>query len=88
MERNETIAAADALKYVSGKYGSARLGDAGYTPDAQVLIEQTPNGPPSASWHDFFHHFGQWKNGKVLLGTAGSWFCLDILSYVAPLKTR
>jgi MFS transporter, PHS family, inorganic phosphate transporter len=74
---NEKIAAADAIKYVSGKHGSAGMGDYGYTPEAQIVMEPEA-GPPKASWHDFFHHFGQWKNGKVLLGTAGSWFCLDI----------
>ena len=78
VSRNEKVAAADAIKYVSGKHGSARLGDIGYTPDAQILVEQTPNGPPKASFHDFIRHFGQWKNGKVLLGTAGSWFVLDV----------
>jgi MFS transporter, PHS family, inorganic phosphate transporter len=76
--RNETIAAADAIKYISGKHGSAHLGDVGYTPDAYVLAEMSASGPPKASWHDFIHHFGQWKNGKVLLGTAGSWFLMDI----------
>jgi len=31
---------------------------------------------PKASWADFIHHYGQWRHGKVLLGTAGSWFFL------------
>lgn len=69
---NEKIAAANVLKYISGKHGSAGLGDIGYTADAQVIVEQTDNGPPQASFRDFIAHFGQWKNGKVLLGTAGS----------------
>jgi PHS family inorganic phosphate transporter-like MFS transporter len=88
VSKNEKVAAADALKYVSGRYGSARLGDVGYTPDAQIIVEQTANGPPSASFRDFFHHFGQWKNGKVLLGTAGSWFLLDVafVSFVHGLR--
>lgn len=85
VSRNEAIAAADALKYVSGKYGSAKVGDAGYTPDAQIVVEHSQTGPPVASWHDFIRHFGHWKNGKVLLGTAGSWFCLDI-AFVSPLS--
>ncbi|KAG6893152.1 hypothetical protein C0992_011144, partial [Termitomyces sp. T32_za158] len=33
---------------------------------------------PKASWADFCAHFGQWKNGKVLLGAAWSWFALDV----------
>jgi len=36
---------------------------------------------PKACWWDFLKHFGKWKNGKVLLGTAGSWFFLDIAFY-------
>ena len=29
---------------------------------------------PKASFKDFWSHFGQWKHGKILLGTAGSFF--------------
>ncbi|KAF2835889.1 MFS transporter [Patellaria atrata CBS 101060] len=36
---------------------------------------------PQASWRDFFRHYGQWRHGKVLLGTAGSWFLLDVAFY-------
>jgi len=36
---------------------------------------------PKASMKDFLHHYGQWKYGKVLLGTAGSWFFLDVAYY-------
>jgi len=34
-----------------------------------------------ANRRDFIHHFSKWKNGKVLLGTAGSWFMLDVAFY-------
>ncbi|GBC04213.1 hypothetical protein RclHR1_05570014 [Rhizophagus clarus] len=36
---------------------------------------------PKASWSDFRNYFGKWSNGKVLLGTAVSWFALDIAFY-------
>ncbi|KAH8665716.1 putative inorganic phosphate transporter PHO84 [Tricladium varicosporioides] len=36
---------------------------------------------PKASFKDFLAHYGQWKNGKILLGTAGSWFFLDVAFY-------
>lgn len=36
---------------------------------------------PKASWSDFVRHYSQWKHGKVLLGTAGSWFTLDVAFY-------
>jgi MFS transporter, PHS family, inorganic phosphate transporter len=36
---------------------------------------------PKASWKDFWGHFLQWRYGKILLGTAGSWFFVDIAFY-------
>lgn len=33
---------------------------------------------PKASWRDFFSHYSHMKNAKVLFGTAGSWFLLDV----------
>lgn len=33
---------------------------------------------PKASWQDFRHYFSQWRNLRILLGTAGSWFFLDV----------
>ncbi|KAG6856224.1 hypothetical protein H0H87_006375 [Tephrocybe sp. NHM501043] len=38
--------------------------------------QQQPTAP-KASWTDFRRHFAQWKNMKVLIGTAWSWFALD-----------
>lgn len=43
-------------------------------PDAAVQRVQAPK----ASRRDFLNHFGKWENGKVLLGTAYSWFALDV----------
>ena len=34
--------------------------------------------PPKASFRDFWAHYSQWRYGKVLIGTAGSWFFLDV----------
>src|SRR5579862_896888 len=74
--KNDAVAAADAIKYVSGRYGSARSGDVGYTPGNQIIIEQTANGPPKAGFRDFFRHFGQWRNwesacwnGRILVSS-------------------
>ena len=41
---------------------------------------------PKASWRDFMRYYMQWKNGKVLLGTAGSWFFLDVSPRFDPLS--
>jgi PHS family inorganic phosphate transporter-like MFS transporter len=52
-------------------------------PDAVVQRVEAPK----ASWKDFFRHFGQWKNGKILLGTSFSWFALDIAFYGLGLNS-
>lgn len=36
---------------------------------------------PQASWPDIFSYFRRWKHGKVLIGTATAWFCLDLAYY-------
>jgi PHS family inorganic phosphate transporter-like MFS transporter len=54
---------------------------------AQALKTSEQLTIPKASFSDFFHHYGQWKNGKVLLGTAGSWFMLDVAFYGLNLNT-
>lgn len=42
---------------------------------------------PEASWRDFFSYYSKWKNGKVLLGTAGSWFLMDVAFHGLSLHT-
>jgi PHS family inorganic phosphate transporter-like MFS transporter len=44
--------------------------------DLEASTERT--GAPKASLRDFKKYFGQWKNARVLLGTAYSWFALDV----------
>jgi len=47
-----------------------------------TMVQAAPAlGVPKASFRDFFAHYSQWKFGKVLLGTAGSWFFLDVAYY-------
>lgn len=40
-----------------------------------------------ATWKDFRGYFGQWRYGKILLGTAWSWFALDIAFYGLGLNS-
>ncbi|KAJ8589849.1 phosphate transporter [Rhizopogon salebrosus TDB-379] len=51
--------------------------------DAPVLRAKAPR----ASRADFAKYFGQWKNMKVLIGTAYSWFALDIAFYGLGLNS-
>ncbi len=66
IERNIRQASADISNVLTGK--SAESSDA--------VIQRVE--APKASWSDFLEYFGQWKNGKILIGTAYSWFALDV----------
>jgi len=77
--RNEPIAARDARQFI-------KTNDTTHFGQSLDL----PGGfqaPPRPSFRDFRRYFGLWKNGKVLLGTAGSWFLLDI-AFVYPTFGR
>ena len=81
VENDANGAAADAEHYVSGKFGPAPR----HTQKPIYVLEDY--APPKASFHDFVCHFRQWKNGKVLVGTALSWFLLDV-AFVISLIAR
>ncbi|KAG1825084.1 major facilitator superfamily domain-containing protein [Suillus variegatus] len=51
--------------------------------DAPVQLVEAPK----ATRADFRAYFGQWKNLKVLIGTAYSWFALDIAFYGLGLNS-
>ncbi|KAF9418663.1 Inorganic phosphate transporter pho84 [Podila epigama] len=36
---------------------------------------------PKVSFKDFYAHFSQWENFKVLMGTSMTWFALDVAFY-------
>ncbi|KAI9787695.1 MAG: Inorganic phosphate transporter pho84 [Geoglossum umbratile] len=76
--RDTEKAGSDVSAYMSGK--------AEGRPDEVRRAQAIQEGAerleiPKASWADFYRHYSQWKNGKVLLGTAGSWFFLDVAFY-------
>ncbi|KAJ9611515.1 acid phosphatase pho5 [Cladophialophora chaetospira] len=76
--RDSEKAVEDVKAYQAGK----REGHPDEVSRAAVLQDSRQRlAPPKASWGDFFHHYGQWRHGKVLLGTAGSWFFLDVAFY-------
>lgn len=57
--------------------------------DAEAAIDEAAKEitPPKASFKDFVHHFSQWRYGKILIGTAGCWFMLDVAFYGLGLNT-
>ena len=76
--RDAEKAVEDVKAYHSGKAEGKpdEVSRAAVLQDSRVRLD-----PPKASWGDFWRHYGQWKHGKVLLGTAGSWFFLDVAFY-------
>lgn len=45
-----------------------------------------PDRVPRSSWSDFRSYYGRWRNARVLLGTAGSWFLLDVVFFGISLN--
>ncbi|KAJ7903690.1 phosphate transporter [Mycena olivaceomarginata] len=76
IERNITQASEDIN-------GVLTTGQFNHDPDAVVQRADAPR----ASWADFTAYFGKWENGKILLGTAYSWFALDIAFYGLGLNS-
>lgn len=64
----------DVRAYMSGKHE----GHPDEMRRQSVLQNHAGDVTPKASWADFWRHYLQWKNGSILLGTAGSWFFLDV----------
>jgi len=76
--RDVEKAGEDINAYIQGKAEGApdTVRQAAVAQDSEQRFEM-----PKAGWGDFFRHYSQWKYGKVLLGTAGSWFFLDVAFY-------
>lgn len=72
----------DARAYLTGERGGH--------PDellrAQTLQQASQLEIPKASFSDFRKHYSKWSNAKVLIGTAGSWFFLDVAFYGLSLN--
>jgi PHS family inorganic phosphate transporter-like MFS transporter len=76
--RDVEKAAVDADAYINGK----REGNPDEIQRVQTArVAEEKFTAPKAGFADFCRHYGQWKHGKVLLGTAGSWFFLDVAYY-------
>ncbi|KAF2805223.1 phosphate permease [Mytilinidion resinicola] len=77
-------ASADARRYRSGKKGGAHL-DRLHLARAQadMLKYRTPRPGPSEIWR----FFSKRSNALKLLGTAGSWFLLDVAFYGINLNS-
>ena len=73
ISRRENDAADDVIVFMTGVPIEGKE-----SPTEPIRLAGGFPAPPKASFRDFCRFFGHWKNGKVLLGTAGSWFLLDV----------
>jgi PHS family inorganic phosphate transporter-like MFS transporter len=76
IERNVTQATQDVNTFLS---------TGTFTVDPDAIIQRVQ--APKATRRDFVAYFSRWKNGKILLGTAYSWFALDIAFYGLGLNS-
>jgi MFS transporter, PHS family, inorganic phosphate transporter len=74
VSHNESSAACDAVSFMDGE----RVDEATRLLGRALHLPGGFQAPPRASFRDFRRFFGLWKNAKILIGTAGSWFLLDI----------
>ncbi|KAK3939156.1 inorganic phosphate transporter pho84 [Diplogelasinospora grovesii] len=79
VERDVQKAVGDVETYRTGKWGDSKIDEVARV-QAKVQA-QAQLDVPKASWSDFARHYRQWKNLKVLLGCALSWFFLDVAFY-------
>ena len=70
----------DVTAYMAGKRGPSNRSD-GMLGVGQMYRRANDLRVPRPSFEDFRQHFGKWSNGKLLLGTALSWFFVDIGFY-------
>lgn len=77
IERNVKQASADVDAFIA-------TGD--YVHDNEVAVVYKVEAP-KATRRDFIAHFSKWENGKVLFGTAWSWFALDVAFYGLGLNS-
>jgi PHS family inorganic phosphate transporter-like MFS transporter len=80
--RDVEKATEDAIAYVSGQSG----GHPDELRRVRAMSQASQMQIPKASWSDFTAHYSKWRNAKVLIGTAGSWFFLDIAFYGLALN--
>ncbi|KAI1199034.1 major facilitator superfamily domain-containing protein [Nemania serpens] len=84
IERDIEKAAEDVKAYMSSKTTDASPDDVARVQNR--IAAQEGLQIPKASWADFIRHYSIPKNGRLLFGTAASWFLLDVAFYGVSLN--
>lgn len=79
--------AAEVSRYLAGELGDAENEELQVLDRTGTKLDDIDTHQQKTSWKEFFRHFGQWKYGKILLGTSASWFILDVAFYGLGLNT-
>ncbi|CAJ0769352.1 24323_t:CDS:2 [Entrophospora sp. SA101] len=85
IEGNYDQASKDVITYIPKSEDDNTVSATTTVAESQVInpLDSTSEKKSSNfyTWGEFWSHFGQWKHGKVLLGTSLSWFALDVAFY-------
>jgi PHS family inorganic phosphate transporter-like MFS transporter len=77
-------ATADARRFRLGLLGEGQTDNMAR---AQTKVDMRKYHRPPPTLGEFFRYFKKWKHLKTLIGTAGSWFFLDVAFYGLGLNT-
>lgn len=77
IERNVQQATSDVENF---------LANGTFVVDPDAVVQRVV--APKASKRDFLVYFSKWENAKILIGTAWSWFALDVSTPPPPLSRR
>ncbi|OBA25812.1 MFS general substrate transporter [Hanseniaspora valbyensis NRRL Y-1626] len=87
VQNDINLGTAEVSRFLAGELGEAEQEELDVLKKTGVEVDNIDTTQKKASWNEFFKHFSQWKYGKILFGTAFSWFILDVAFYGLNLNT-
>lgn len=87
VQNDINLGTAEVSRFLAGELGEAEQEELDVLRKTGVEVDNIDTTQKKASFSEFRRHFSQWKYGKILLGTAASWFILDVAFYGLNLNT-
>lgn len=87
VQNDINLGTAEVSRFLAGELGEAEQEELDVLKKTGVEVDNIDTTQKKASFSEFRAHFSQWKYGKILLGTAASWFILDVAFYGLNLNT-
>ncbi|OEJ82183.1 Inorganic phosphate transporter PHO84 [Hanseniaspora opuntiae] len=88
VQNDINLGTAEVSRFLAGELGEAEQEELDVLKKTGVEVDNIDTTQKKASFKEFRAHFSQWKYGKILLGTAASWFILDVAFYGLNLNTN